>query len=229
MVSSLMETPEHPCVFVLGGLKISDAFLMMETVLNSGVADLILTGGLVGQILLVAQGVQIGTGTWEFIEKSDYKKFITIAKEILAKFSNCVILPVDLAQVKDGCRQEKHVGEIPDEFNATDIGSATAELYRDAIMKARTVFANGPVGIFEDPESALGTRILLEAMGVTQGYTIVGGGDSITAVEHFHVADKINYLCTGGGALIRFLTGEILPVVRALRYAATAFPGNKYI
>ena len=223
VVSELMEKPEHPCVFVLGGSKISDAFMMMETVLGSGAADTVLTGGLVGQILLASQGVEIGSGTLGFIEKSGYGEFIEKAKGIYAKFADKIVLPTDLAETRDGARREAMVGEIPSDFDAMDIGSGTAAKYREIIMAAKTVFANGPVGVFEESESEHGTKVLFEAMADTPAYTVVGGGDSVTAAKKYGVTDRLGYICTGGGALIRFLTGEELPVVKALRYAAKKF------
>ena len=224
VVSELMEKPEHPCVFVLGGSKISDAFMMMETVLGSGAADTVLTGGLVGQILLASQGVEIGSGTLGFINKSGYGDFIEKAKGIYAKYADKIVLPVDLSQITDGKRDEAKVGAIPADFNAMDIGSETAAKYRECILAAKTVFANGPVGVFEVDESEYGTKVLFESMADTAGYTVVGGGDSVTAAKKYGVTDKLGYICTGGGALIRFLTGEELPVVKALRHAAKAFP-----
>ena len=224
VVSELMEAPAHPCTFVLGGSKISDAFMMMETVLGSGAADTILTGGLVGQILLASQGVEIGSGTLGFIEKSGYAEFIEKAKGFYSKYADKIVLPVDLAQVVDGARVEAKVGEIPADFDAMDVGSETAEKYRQIILNSKTVFANGPVGVFEKTESELGTKALFNAMAETEGYTVVGGGDSVTAAAKYGVTDKLGYICTGGGALIRFLTGEELPVVKALRHAAKAFP-----
>ena len=226
VVSELMEAPEHPCTFVLGGSKISDAFMMMETVLSSGAADTILTGGLVGQILLASQGVEIGSGTLGFIEKSGYAEFIEKAKGFYSKYADRIVLPVDLAQVVDGKRVEARVGAIPADFDAMDIGSETAEKYRQIILSSKTVFANGPVGVFENTESELGTKALFTAMAETEGYTVVGGGDSVTAAKQYNVTDKLGYICTGGGALIRFLTGEELPVVKALRHAAKAFPAE---
>lgn len=222
VISELMEAPAHPCAFVLGGSKISDAFMMMDTVLSSGAADKVLTGGLVGQILLASKGVEIGSGTIGFIRKSGYGDFIEKGKETLEKYGDKIVLPVDLAQVVDGVRCEAKVGEIPTDFDAMDIGSETAQNYRKIILESKTVFANGPVGVFEKSESELGTKVLFESMAETEGYTVVGGGDSVTAAAKYGVTDKLGYICTGGGALIRFLTGEELPVVKALRYAAKA-------
>ena len=112
VVSELMEKPEHPCVFVLGGSKISDAFMMMGTVLSSGAADTVLTGGLVGEILLASQGKEIGSGTLGFILKSGYGDFIEKAKGIYEKYADRIILPEDLAQVKDGARDEALAGDV---------------------------------------------------------------------------------------------------------------------
>ncbi len=224
VVSELMEKPEHPCTFVLGGSKISDAFMMMEIVLASGAADKVLTGGLVGQILLASQGKEIGSGTRGFIEKSGYGEFIEKAKGIYEKYADRIVLPIDLAQVVSGARVEAEIGAVPADFDALDIGEKTAKTYREIILASKTVFANGPVGVFEKRESALGTEALFHALADTEGYTVVGGGDSVTAAKQFGVTDQLGYICTGGGALIRFLTGEELPVVKALRHAAKAFP-----
>lgn len=224
VVSGLMEQPEHPCVFVLGGAKVSDAFMMMETVLKSGAADLVLTGGLVGEILLAAKGEQIGDGTRAFIEKSGYGEFIGKSRGLLDAYEDRIVLPVDLAQVVEGRREEAKIGSIPKNFNALDIGGETALSYAEMLMKAKTVFANGPLGVFEAEASEMGTKALFETLARTPAYTVVGGGDSVTAAKKYGVTEKIDYMCTGGGALIRFLTGEELPVVKALRHAARAFP-----
>ncbi len=220
-VSSLMEEPERPCVFVLGGAKIADAFQMMKTVLSKGSADLVLTGGLVANIFLASQNVQIGKGSIDFIMKSNYGQFIDVAKELYSLYSDRIVLPVDLAWVCDGERHEAGIGEIPGEIAAVDIGSGTAERYRKEILNARTVFVNGPAGVFEQEASELGTKTIWQALADTKAFTVLGGGDSITATEKYDLTDRIGYICTGGGALIRFLSGEELPVVKALRHGAT--------
>lgn len=105
-----------------------------------------------------------------------------------------------------------------------DIAAETAKQYTDIILGAKTVFVNGPMGIFEKAETEYGTKTIWQALADTDGYTVIGGGDSVTATNKYGLADKMGYICTGGGALIRFLTGEELPVVRALRHAAERFP-----
>ena len=220
-VSALMEEPKRPCVFVLGGAKIADAFQMMRTVLSKGSADLVLTGGLVANIFLASQNVQIGQGSLDFIIKSNYGQFIDVARELYAQFGDKIVLPVDLAWVRDGNRYEAAVGEIPADISAVDIGSRTAERYRKEILAAKTVFVNGPAGVFEQQPSELGTKTIWQALADTEAFTVLGGGDSITATEKYKLTDKIGYICTGGGALIRFLSGEELPVVKALRHGAS--------
>ena len=219
-VSQVMEAPERPCVFVLGGAKISDAFLMMNTVLSRGVADKILTGGLVGNIFLTALGKEIGSGSVNFILKSNYGEYIDKAKELYSQYGDKICLPVDLAWVEDGERREAVLGQVPGDITSLDVGSKTAESYRNAILNAKTVFVNGPMGVFEQAPSEYGTKAVWQALADTEGFTVLGGGDSITATEKYGLASQMGYICTGGGALIRFLTGEELPVVKALRHGA---------
>ncbi len=220
-VSEVMEDPARPCVFVLGGAKISDAFLMMNTVLSRGVADHIVTGGLVGNIFLTALGYEIGQGSVDFILKSNYGEYIDRAREVYEQYGDKIVLPDDLSWVEDGERREAVLGEVPADIGSIDIGHKTAEKYGELIRNAGTVFVNGPMGVFEKPESEYGTRAIWDAIAETAGNTVLGGGDSITATEKFGLTDKMGYICTGGGALIRFLTGEELPVVRALRHGST--------
>ena len=220
-VSQVMEAPERPCVFVLGGAKISDAFLMMQTVLSRGVADHIVTGGLVGNIFLTSLGEQIGQGSLDFILKSNYGEYIDRARELYAQYGDKIVLPKDLSWVENGGRKEALLGSVPADIGAVDIGHETVREYQQLILNAGTVFVNGPMGVFEQPESEYGTRAVWQAIADTKGHSVLGGGDSITATEKFGLTDRMGYICTGGGALIRFLSGEELPVVRALRHGAT--------
>lgn len=221
VISGLMEKPERPCVFVLGGAKINDAFLMMTTVLSAGIADKVLAGGLVGQVLLWADNQDIGEPSRAFIQKQGYGDLVEVGKDLLAKYRDKIEMPVDCGFVVDGSRQECAVSEIATKADAImDIGSKTAGRFADIILSAKTVFANGPMGVFEQTPSELGTKRIWDALGDTGGYSVIGGGDSITATKKYGKTEKIDYICTGGGALIRFLTGEELPVVKALRHGS---------
>jgi phosphoglycerate kinase len=217
VVSEIMEKPERPCVFVLGGAKIGDAFLMMNAVLGGGAADKALTGGLVGEVLLWADGKDIGEAARTFIKKEGYGDLVETAKDLLAKYRDKIMMPRGLAAISGGTRIEYPLGQMPPDVLPLDICAVTAEQYQKIIRSARTVFVNGPMGVFEQELSEKGTKMVWDALGDTSAYTVIGGGDSITATKKYGKTKDINYICTGGGALIRFLTGEELPVVKALR------------
>lgn len=219
-VSALMEQPERPCVFVLGGAKIADAFAMLQTVLSRGIADRILTGGLVANIFLIAAGYEIGAGSLDFIRKSNYNPFIETAKQLYDRYGARIALPDDLAWVANGSRFEAMLGEVPADISAVDIGRHTIEQYRQQLLHAKSVFVNGPVGVFEQAASEDGTKAVWQALADTDAFTVLGGGDSITATEKYGLTEQMGYICTGGGALIRFLSGEELPVTKALRHGA---------
>ena len=177
--------------------------------------------------MLYAKGEKIGKGSYDFIIKSNYGEYIDVAKNLLSKYGDRIVLPLDLAYVEGGIRKECDLSAVPDDIGALDVGAKTIDLYEKIIADAATVFANGPMGVFEETETEAGTKAVFEAMGNTKAYTVVGGGDSVTAAKKYNVTDKLGYVCTGGGALIRFLTGEELPVVKALRYATEKFGSDK--
>jgi phosphoglycerate kinase len=193
---------------------------MMSTVLGGGVADQVLTGGLVGELLLWADDRDIGEAARAFIRKEGYESLLGTARELLAKYRDRILMPEDFAAVQGGQRVEYPLGQIPAGALILDIGTGTAARYQALIRGARTVFVNGPMGVFEEAPTEQGTRMVWEALGDTAAYTVIGGGDSITATKKYGKTKDINYICTGGGALIRFLTGEELPVVKALRHGS---------
>ena len=155
-VSQVMEAPERPCVFVLGGAKIADAFEMMNTVLERGVADRVLTGGLVANIFLASQEKPVGQGSLDFIARSNYTEYIDKAAALYARFGRKIQLPEDLAWVEDGTRREAALSQLPGDITALDIGSVTAESYAKVIQESKTVFVNGPMGVFEQAETVTG-------------------------------------------------------------------------
>jgi phosphoglycerate kinase len=220
VISSLMEKPERPCLFVLGGAKINDAFLMMDRVLQDGVADRVLAGGLAGQVLLWAEGRDIGEPSRAFIRKQGYEALVQTGGELLSKYRDRIEPPIDCGTLSGGERREYRIGAVPKDALILDIGTETAGAWQARIGAAKTVFVNGPMGVFEDEKTEKGTRMIWDALGETPAYTVIGGGDSIAATKKYDKTGLINYICTGGGALIRFLTGEELPVVKALRHGS---------
>lgn len=219
VLSEIMEDTQHPCVFVLGGAKIQDAFMMMSSVLESNIADTVLTGGLVGHVMLKSKGYDLGKGTEKFLKDNNLLELIEKAAEILDKFDSRVKLPEDLAYAREGLREEVEVNKLPVDNNLADIGATTAAEYTARIQDARTVFINGPLGVFEKDCSSLGTREIWEETAKSDAFSVIGGGDSITAVNRYNLADDISYICTAGGGLVRFLSGEELPVIKALQGA----------
>ncbi len=216
ILSNLMDSPEHPVVFILGGAKIEDAFNMMDEVLSKGIADRILTAGLLGQVFLMAKGLKLGVKTEEIIYSKKLDRFIGLAEEITGNHKDRIVMPLDFAYDDNG-RKEIGIEDLPGKHSIADIGAKTIAMYKDIISKAATVFINGPAGIFEKFETGKGTKELFTHSARSDCFSVIGGGDSITAANKFVPEGGFSYKCTGGGAMVRFLSGEELPVVKALK------------
>ena len=222
-LARLRAAPARPCVFLLGGTKIQEAFPMMAAALADGVVDTVLTAGLVANVMLAANGVDIGEPSLEFIRGSQLESYIEESKAILARHGDQIVLPPDVAVVRGGERVELATADLPVGEQIVDLGHAAVAAYRDVIAAAGTVFVNGPAGVFEQPETEYGTRALWEAIAATDGFSALGGGDSVTAMNRFGLADRFDYVCTAGGAMVQFLSGKPMPVVEALKAAAERF------
>lgn len=219
----VMEAPDRPNVFVLGGLKISDAFGMMGQVLKNGSADRILACGVTGNIMLMAKGYDLGEKNRKFIKDRSLDIFIEPAREYLRDYGHKIIFPVDLAFEKDGARQEITIEELPAEELYVDIGSRTIELFKEAINTAGTIFVNGPAGIYENKPFEKGTKEVWNAIAEAEGYSVIGGGDTVSAAQRFIDTSRINYVCTAGGAMVRFLSGVKMPLIEAMKNAYDRF------
>ena len=218
-LSKVMECPERPNVFILGGLKISDAFGMMKQVLENGSADKILACGVVGQIMLMAKGYNLGARNERFIKEKSLDGFIKPAKKYLEMYSEKIVYPVDLAYEKDGCRVETQIDQLPDEEFYLDIGQETIGIFKKEISKAGTLFVNGPAGVYESPLFENGTKSIWSAIADGAGYSVIGGGDTVSAAQKFIDIAKIDYVCTAGGAMVRFLSGVKMPLLEAMENA----------
>ena len=222
VLSEIMTSSRHPAVFLLGGAKIEDAFNMMPRVLEEGIADRILTAGLLAQLFMMAENIDIGEPSREVIYAKKLDRYLNNAREIFSKYKDKITIPVDVAY-SDNSRIEIDRSSLPSEVAITDIGSKTISLYKEEILKAETVFTNGPAGVFERPDSEMGTRELLSFIAKTDNFSVIGGGDSISAANRYGLKEDFSYVCTGGGAMVRFLSGEELPVVTALKKSAKKF------
>jgi len=218
-LTTVLENPEHPCVFLLGGAKISDAFDMMKKALAEDSADYILTAGITGQIMHLAQGRKLGSPSEKVITDRGLKKFIAPARELLKDYPDKLRIPLDFGIDDNGKRREVSTNELPIESLIMDIGAKTIEEYSKILRKAGTIFVNGPAGIYEQEIGAYGTRQLWKIIGEAKGYSVIGGGDTVASAVRLGDLSKINYVCTGGGALIRFLSGKKLPLVEAMKKA----------
>jgi phosphoglycerate kinase len=220
-LSSVAEDPARPCLFVLGGLKISDAFAMMGKVLQDGTADNIITSGVTANVMLGAKGIDLGEASKKFIADRSLDKFITVASEWLTKYGDRIHVPTDVAVADDdGNRVEIEVGDLPTDRLIIDIGSRTVDRYEGLITAAATIFVNGPAGVYESVAGEYGTRHLWEAVASASGKSVIGGGDTVASARRFVNLDDIDFVSTGGGALVRFLSGQSLPMLEAMERAA---------
>ena len=218
-LTKVLKDPARPAVFVLGGAKISDAFGMMEQVLTNHTADRILTSGITGVIMLMAKGYEVGSVYYEFLKSKKLLDFIEPAKKYLAEYPDQIEFPQDLAIEMNGQRKELQVSDLPLEASYLDIGSETIRSYAKAIQSAGTIFVNGPAGVYENPLFDKGTREIWQAIADAPGYSVIGGGDTVSAAGKFIDLSKINYVSTGGGAMVQFMTGEPLPLITAMENA----------
>ena len=215
----VMHSPEHPCVFVLGGAKISDAFGMMKPVLASGTADRILTCGITGEVMLLASGYRLGKKQEDFLADRGLDAFVEPARTYLRDYPDRFAIPEDLAFSAGGKRREILVQELPREQIFLDIGARTLAAFKAELLAAKTIFVNGPPGVYEEPQFATGTRAIWRAVAASPGYSVIGGGDTVTAATKFVELDDIDYVCTAGGALVRYLSGTRLPLIEAMEKA----------
>jgi phosphoglycerate kinase len=213
-LTRVVESPQRPLLVVLGGAKVSDKVGVIDRFLE--VADEILIGGAMCFSFFRAQGIATGNSLVE-------EEGVTLAAEALERAANssCELrLPVDLVlgESFDAATEvrESDGVEVPDGWMGLDIGPRSAAVYAGAIASAGTVLWNGPMGAFELAPFAAGTRAVAEAVAAAPGTTVVGGGDSVAALQQFGLADKVDWLSTGGGASLELLEGKKLPGVEAL-------------
>ena len=216
VIQDALDNVEHPCVFLLGGMKPEDSIDVMENVLSNGTADSILTTGIVGNIVLWAAGIDIGQVNKDFIASRGYGDMVEKAKELIDRFGDKVKYPIDVACDIDGQRVDIDFKEIPNK-SIFDIGVKTISYYAKEIRDAKYIFANGPAGVFEDPKFSMGTEDLINAMATSKGFTLIGGGHIAAATAGLGLEEHMSHLSSGGGACISMLAGKKLAAVEALK------------
>jgi len=209
-----LENPERPLVAILGGAKVSDKIGVIENLIDK--VDTLLIGGGMAYTFLKAQGYEIGTSLLE-----EDKMELALGLIEKAKKKNVeLLLSTDVVIAKEFKADAEHttvdMDSIPADSMGLDIGEKTIELFKEKIKTAKVVIWNGPMGVFEMPAFAVGTKEVARALSECTGITIIGGGDSAAAVEQLGFADKMTHISTGGGASLEFLEGKVLPGIDAL-------------
>lgn len=215
-LTSMLDKPDHPFVAILGGSKVSDKVAVIDALIDK--CDTLIIGGGMCFTFLVAQGYSVGTSLME-------QDWVERAVEMLKKASDkgvSILLPTDVV-CADAFANDAHtvtcgVDAIPSDMMGLDIGPESTKAYAEAIAHAKTVFWNGPMGVFEMSSFEAGTKgVALAVAANKQADTIIGGGDSVAAVNKFELADQMTFISTGGGASMELVQGEALPGVEALK------------
>jgi len=209
-LSHALHNPKRPLIAIVGGSKVSSKLIVLEKLLDQ-VDGLILGGGIANTFLL-AKNINIGKSLCE-------PDFISVAQKLLK--TNKIYLPEDVVVAKEFSKNSQpritNLNDIKSDEMILDIGPKTASHYAEQLKNAGTIIWNGPVGVFEFPHFAKGTEALAKAIADSHAFSLAGGGDTLSAIDLFHVADKISYISTGGGAFLEFVEGKELPAVAILQ------------
>jgi 3-phosphoglycerate kinase len=217
MLSKVLESPERPFAAILGGAKVSDKIGVIDNLLKK--VDVLVLGGGMANTFLLAEGKSVGKSLAEHDRVEDAKRILAAAEKRKVR----VVLPVDVIVAKEVTRGTEYktlpAEKIPASWHIVDVGAKSLELMQEALADARTVFWNGPLGVFEIPSFAHGTKAIARfvAERADKGATVVvGGGDSVAALTQQGLADRMTHISTGGGASLEFLEGRELPGVKVL-------------
>lgn len=221
-----LESPKRPCLAVLGGIKVDDSIQVAENMLRNGIADALWPTGGVANLLLDLAGFDIGEPNRAFLKKELDKNWIDTlqrAKALIKDYGNKIHLPVDLAANIEGNRVDIPLKDFPIEAPFHDLGISSILHLSAAIKQAGTIILNGPAGVFENTDFALGTVEMLNACAESPGYAVMGGGHTATLVSKRGLADRMGHVSTGGGACLDYIAGRPLPGVVSLEQSAVAF------
>ena len=210
----VLDKPARPLAAIIGGSKVSTKLALLENLLEK--VDVLIVGGGIANTFLAAAGYMVGKSLYEEELVPDAKRIMEQAKNLNKELP----LPVDVVTAEELAPGQKAetcaVGDVPADQMILDIGRDTVEQYKKMLAKAATVVWNGPVGAFETDPFGAGTKHLAQYLADSKAFVVVGGGDSVAAVEQYGLADKMGYISTGGGASLELLEGKVLPSVAAL-------------
>ncbi|HWD24035.1 MAG TPA: phosphoglycerate kinase [Acidimicrobiales bacterium] len=217
VLSRILHHPERPFVAVVGGSKVADKLGVLRAL--AGKVDQLLVGGGMAFTFLAAKGHEVGDSLLDVSKIDECQELLSGGAEFLLPSDFVALGPND---------EVRHVSaDVPERFRGLDIGDESAKLFASAIMHAGTVLWNGPMGVFEDERFASGTQTVAEAVAGSAAYTVVGGGDSVAAIDALGLEDEIDYVSTGGGATLELIEKGDLPGLRALRDAASRWSQSR--
>ncbi|ODS37718.1 MAG: phosphoglycerate kinase [Candidatus Altiarchaeales archaeon WOR_SM1_79] len=230
MLKKAMHNKERPSIAVLGGVKVFDSLEVMQNMLGNNVVDKVLTTGVVANIFLLAKGYDLGEPNITFLEKEvgEYEELTEQAKRLDSEFGGRIVVPTDLVLNDNGQRKAILVDGLPASLQIFDIGLDTAVEYRKQILEAKNIILNGPAGVFEIEEFAVGTKIIYNAIAESKGFSVIGGGETVAAARNLKLENKVNHISTGGGACINFLAGKSMPAIDALKRSKSLYEEGHY-
>jgi len=216
-LSKAVKNPEKPSIFLFGGAKYSDIMVTIEQLLINNTADKILLTGLPANAFLKAKGYNLGKKNEEKLLEEGSVETISEIADLLKKYEDHITLPVDFAIEENGCRKEIGLDNLPSNESLFDIGKQSIKLYKDILKDAKTIFLSGPCGVFENPIFMKGTEEIFRYVSESKAFSIVGGGHTVAAITNLGLEQNISHISTGGGSLEKFMMGEKLVAVEALK------------
>ena len=218
-LEKVLRHPEKPSIFLFGGAKFADVIVTIDRILSNKTADHVLLTGLTANAFLKAKGFNLGQKNEQAFSEEGTPEIFSDIKKVYMKFEKQIHLPVDFAIEENGKRKEISLENLPAHNNLFDIGEKTVQKYKKILSTAKTIFISGPCGVFENPLFRKGTEEIFQFITQSKAFSIAGGGHTVAAIDQMKLRDRISHISTGGGALEKFIMGEKLPVVEALKAA----------
>lgn len=225
-LAQALENPKRPCIAVLGGVKVDDSVIVADNMLRGDICDHIWVTGGVANLFLYISGINIGEININFLKNElgdAWNETISKASGLLTDFPECIIMPSDVALNIAGNRVDHSITDLPIDGSIFDMGITSIQSLSRAIKSAGTIILNGPAGVFEMSDFALGTVEMLNACAESNGYTVMGGGHTATLVSQRGLVSKMGHVSTGGGACLDLLAGRTLPGLASLEESAKQF------
>ena len=225
-LAQALENPNRPCIAVLGGVKVDDSVVVADNMLRGDICDHVWVTGGVANLFLYISGINIGEININFLKSElgdAWNETISKASGLLTDFPECIIMPSDVALHIAGNRVDHSITDLPIDGSIFDMGITSIQSLSKAIKSAGTIILNGPAGVFEMSDFALGTVEMLNACAESNGYTVIGGGHTATLVSQRGLVSKMGHVSTGGGACLDLLAGRTLPGLASLEESAKQF------